>query len=65
MKERAQVNPRERVDDGQNPDFPPRRQLIVHKVHGPGFIRLRRCTTIVAQLRLDAPLLGFVAQLQA
>lgn len=58
-------DPRERIQDRQNLNFPSRRRLFVHKVHGPGFIRLRRCTTHGVQLRLDAPPWCFVAQLQA
>jgi hypothetical protein len=42
---------REDVDDGQNPDLSPGRQLVVHKIHGPGFIRCGGRLAVFAKLR--------------
>jgi hypothetical protein len=57
--------PRERIDDRQDPDLAPRGELVVHEVHRPRLVRLDRRTTILPQLRLHAPLGHLVAQLQA
>jgi hypothetical protein len=55
--------PRECVDDRQNTDLLPGRQLVVHEVHGPGFVRLRRLLAVVPQLGLDPPSWRLVAEL--
>jgi hypothetical protein len=57
--------PPERVDHCEHPDLHAGRKLVVHNVHCPGFVWLRRLLSIVPQLRLDPPLRRLVAVLQA
>ena len=57
--------PREGVDDRQHPQFPARRELVVHEVHRPGLVDLHGGPAVFPQLRLH-PALGYlVPELQA
>ena len=42
----------EGVDNGQNPDLPPRCQLVVHEVHRPVVVRAGRFRKVFPELRL-------------
>ncbi len=57
--------PREGVDNRQNPDLASRGQLVVNKVHRPGLIVALRLATVLAQLGFHPLLRRLVAQLQA
>jgi len=48
--------PREGIDERQDPDLPHGRQLVVDKVHRPGLVDLHRRPAVLAELRLDPPL---------
>lgn len=57
--------PGKRIHDRQDPQFATVEKLIVHKVHRPEFVGLRRDRTITAQLCLHSVLWRFITQLQA
>ena len=53
------------VDDRQDPQFPARCELIVHKVHGPDLIAVGRICSILPELCPDPTLGRLVSKLKA
>ena len=56
--------PRDGINDGQNPDLPARGELVLDEVYVPGLVAARHRTTVVPQLRLDPALERLITQLQ-
>ena len=54
-----------RVDDREDQQLLPCRELVMHEVHCPDFVRPDGFLTVFAQLRLHPPLRVLVAQLEA
>lgn len=55
----------EGIDDRQDTDLAPRRQLVMDKIHRPSLVAVCCRTAVLSQLRLDPPLGDLVPQLQS